>query len=125
MYASGRPLLSLTTKDSGCSSTCHGGGYRRRVAAMPDGRTKEEQRQTAVLKRRRLDSRIALHIFAPMPSVLRELRRRVRAEKSLPRFEPSLPRVAHRPPAGPGWIHEIKHDGFASWRIAKGVSCGS
>ena len=28
-------------------------------------------------------------------------------------------------PAGPGWIHEIKHDGFASWRIAKGVSCGS
>jgi bifunctional non-homologous end joining protein LigD len=112
MYASGRPLLSLTTKDSGCSSTCHGGGYRRRVAAMPHGRTKEEQRQTAVLKRRRLDSRIALHIFAPMPSVLRELRRRVRAEKSLPRFEPSLPRVADKPPVGPGWIHEIKHDGF-------------
>jgi hypothetical protein len=53
-----------------------------------------------------------LHIFAPMPSVLRELRRRVRAEQSLRYFEPSLPRVAHKPPAGPGWIHEIKHDGF-------------
>jgi ATP-dependent DNA ligase len=23
-----------------------------------------------------------------------------------------LPRLALRPPAGPGWIHEIKHDGF-------------
>jgi hypothetical protein len=53
-----------------------------------------------------------LHILAPMPSVLRELRRRVRAEQSLPRFKPSLPRVAHKPPAGPGWIHEIKHDGL-------------
>jgi bifunctional non-homologous end joining protein LigD len=26
--------------------------------------------------------------------------------------EPCLPRLAQRPPAGPGWIHEIKHDGF-------------
>jgi ATP-dependent DNA ligase len=23
-----------------------------------------------------------------------------------------LPRPAREPPAGPGWIHEIKHDGF-------------
>jgi hypothetical protein len=23
-----------------------------------------------------------------------------------------LPRLAKEPPAGPGWIHEIKHDGF-------------
>ena len=23
-----------------------------------------------------------------------------------------LPRLALRPPAGPGWVHEIKHDGF-------------
>jgi bifunctional non-homologous end joining protein LigD len=45
-------------------------------------------------------------------SVTRELRRRVRAEQSLPRFDPCLPRPADRPPAGPGWIHEIKHDGF-------------
>jgi bifunctional non-homologous end joining protein LigD len=27
-------------------------------------------------------------------------------------IEPSLPRSAKEPPAGPGWIHEIKHDGF-------------
>jgi bifunctional non-homologous end joining protein LigD len=45
-------------------------------------------------------------------SVMRELRRRVRAEVSLPRYEPCLPRPAKVPPAGPGWIHEIKHDGF-------------
>ena len=27
-------------------------------------------------------------------------------------FEPCLTRSAKEPPAGPGWIHEIKHDGF-------------
>ena len=47
-----------------------------------------------------------------MPSTTRELQRRLRAEQSLPRFEPCLPRPASEPPAGPGWIHEIKHDGF-------------
>ena len=36
----------------------------------------------------------------------------MRSEQSLPRFEPCLPRPASEPPAGPGWIHEIKHDGF-------------
>jgi bifunctional non-homologous end joining protein LigD len=45
-------------------------------------------------------------------SATRELRRRLSAEKSLPRFEPCLPRLAPQPPTGPGWIHEIKHDGF-------------
>jgi bifunctional non-homologous end joining protein LigD len=25
---------------------------------------------------------------------------------------PCLPRPAQEPPGGPGWIHEIKHDGF-------------
>ena len=39
-------------------------------------------------------------------SVSRELKRQVR------RYEPCLPRPAKLPPAGPGWIHEIKHDGF-------------
>ena len=39
-------------------------------------------------------------------SVSRELRRQVR------RYEPCLPRLAKEPPAGSGWIHEIKHDGF-------------
>jgi bifunctional non-homologous end joining protein LigD len=48
----------------------------------------------------------------PAMSVTHELRRRVRAERSLPRFEPCLPRSAKEPPAGPGWIHEIRHDGF-------------
>jgi hypothetical protein len=48
----------------------------------------------------------------PAMSVTSELRRRVSAEQSLPRYEPCLPRPAKHPPAGPGWIHEIKHDGF-------------
>src|SRR5208283_961200 len=39
-------------------------------------------------------------------SVSPELRRQVR------RYEPCLPRLAKEPPAGSGWIHEIKHDGF-------------
>ncbi len=39
-------------------------------------------------------------------SVSPELKRRVG------RYEPCLPRLAKEPPAGPGWIHEIKHDGF-------------
>src|SRR5271170_6093693 len=41
-----------------------------------------------------------------MLSALRALERPVR------RFDPCLPRPAKRPPAGTGWIHEIKHDGF-------------
>ena len=45
-------------------------------------------------------------------SATREPRRRVRAEQSFPRFEPCLPRSASEPPTGPGWIHEVKHDGF-------------
>jgi bifunctional non-homologous end joining protein LigD len=27
-------------------------------------------------------------------------------------IEPCLPKPVMKPPAGPGWIHEIKHDGF-------------
>jgi bifunctional non-homologous end joining protein LigD len=27
-------------------------------------------------------------------------------------FEPCIPTQADRPPSGPGWVHEIKHDGF-------------
>ena len=34
------------------------------------------------------------------------MRRRVGA------IEPCLPSRAKRPPTGPDWIHEIKHDGF-------------
>jgi hypothetical protein len=27
-------------------------------------------------------------------------------------IEPCLPSPANAPPSGPGWLHEIKHDGF-------------
>jgi bifunctional non-homologous end joining protein LigD len=27
-------------------------------------------------------------------------------------IQPCLPKPAKEPPAGPGWIHKIKHDGF-------------
>jgi ATP-dependent DNA ligase len=27
-------------------------------------------------------------------------------------IEPCLPAPAEKPPTGPGWLHEIKHDGF-------------
>jgi ATP-dependent DNA ligase len=43
---------------------------------------------------------------------MRELRRRIRADRSPRLFDPCLPRPAKQPPAGTGWIHEIKHDGF-------------
>jgi bifunctional non-homologous end joining protein LigD len=43
-------------------------------------------------------------------SVFRELRRRLNRRETS--FEPCLPRPAKQPPAGAGWIHEIKHDGF-------------
>src|SRR5215831_4091390 len=36
-------------------------------------------------------------------------------ERAAPRLgivEPCLPSPAKAPPSGPGWIHEIKHDGF-------------
>jgi bifunctional non-homologous end joining protein LigD len=42
--------------------------------------------------------------FFPSPDHSRMLRR--------PILEPCLPPPAKQPPAGPGWIHEIKHDGF-------------
>jgi len=39
----------------------------------------------------------------------------LRSERAAPRLgiiEPCLPSPAKAPPSGPGWIHEIKHDGF-------------
>jgi ATP-dependent DNA ligase len=38
-------------------------------------------------------------------------------------IEPCLPSPAKVPPSGPGWIHEIKHDGFRimAYRDASGV----
>ena len=59
----------------------------------------------------RLDTVGAAPIFTPM-SVMRDPRRLSRADLSFRPFEPCLPRPAKEPPAGAGWIHEIKHDGF-------------
>jgi len=39
------------------------------------------------------------------------LRDRV-AHRGVGAIERCLPSPAKRPPPGPGWIHEIKHDGF-------------
>jgi bifunctional non-homologous end joining protein LigD len=38
------------------------------------------------------------------------LRERTRAGLGI--IEPCLPSPAKAPPSGPGWLHEIKHDGF-------------
>jgi bifunctional non-homologous end joining protein LigD len=48
-------------------------------------------------------------------------------QRQLKRYQPCLPRPAKAPPAGPGWIHEIKHDGFRilAERDGKGVSLHS
>src|SRR6516165_2986541 len=37
-------------------------------------------------------------------------------------IEPCLPSPAKAPPSGPGWIHEIKHDGFRI--LARGDAAG-
>jgi ATP-dependent DNA ligase len=37
---------------------------------------------------------------------------RERPRPGLGIIEPCLPSPAKAPPSGPGWIHEIKHDGF-------------
>jgi ATP-dependent DNA ligase len=64
-----------------------------------------------------------LHIILPVmsASAMHELRRRARAEGSLHRYEPCLPRPAKQPRAGPDWIHEIKYDGFriVAYRIGR------
>jgi bifunctional non-homologous end joining protein LigD len=44
-----------------------------------------------------------------MAVVYSDLRCRIRRSLT---FEACLPRKAKEPPSGPGWIHEIKHDGF-------------
>jgi bifunctional non-homologous end joining protein LigD len=37
---------------------------------------------------------------------------RERTRPGLGIIQPCLPSPAKAPPSGPGWIHEIKHDGF-------------
>jgi bifunctional non-homologous end joining protein LigD len=57
-----------------------------------------------------------------MSQVLREFRRGI-IERKANVIEPCLPSVAQRPPSGPDWLHEIKHDGFRMmiWRDAGGL----
>jgi len=52
---------------------------------------------------------IAICTNPPMNRIL-PLRSRGAAPSGF--IEPCLPSPADRPPSGPGWIHEIKHDGF-------------
>jgi bifunctional non-homologous end joining protein LigD len=43
---------------------------------------------------------------------VQELIPRRRALRSAAFVEPCIPTFADRPPAGPGWSHKIKHDGY-------------
>jgi ATP-dependent DNA ligase len=45
-----------------------------------------------------------------MSDVLRAIRRNLSPIKT--GFEPRLPSPAKEPPRGPGWLHQIKHDGY-------------
>jgi ATP dependent DNA ligase domain len=36
----------------------------------------------------------------------------IRAARSIGFVPPCIPTRAAKPPAGPGWVHEIKHDGY-------------
>jgi bifunctional non-homologous end joining protein LigD len=37
------------------------------------------------------------------------LARRIRTDGFV---DPCIPSFAHKPPSGPGWVHEVKHDGY-------------
>jgi hypothetical protein len=69
-----------------------------------------------------LDSSSQASYFVGMFSVLREMKRRIAASKAA-FIGPCLPTLAHEPPAGPHWLHEIKHDGYRlqARRDANGV----
>ena len=43
------------------------------------------------------------------------LRTRIRRPADLP--EPCQPTCAAKPPSGPGWIHEIKYDGYRTMAV--------
>lgn len=48
---------------------------------------------------------------AVYPNRMSAFSNRRRVQGSIP-LQPYLPRRAHSPPNGDGWVHEIKHDGF-------------
>jgi ATP-dependent DNA ligase len=57
---------------------------------------------------------IAPMLFRPSPA----------AQRRPPGFiEPCIPTLASRPPTGPQWVHEIKHDGYRL--IARKTATGS
>ena len=70
-------------------------------------RTRSIQRAASRLPPAGSDSTLAAVIFIHPGMSLRE-----RTRPGLGIIEPCLPSPAKAPPAGPGWIHEIKHDGF-------------
>ena len=43
--------------------------------------------------------------------LIERMRKRLAADRAS-FIEPCLPSPAPKPPTGPNWIHEIKHDGF-------------
>jgi bifunctional non-homologous end joining protein LigD len=47
-----------------------------------------------------------------MSRQLIEFRRGLAEIKAASKIEPCLPSPVRKPPSGPGWLHEIKHDGF-------------
>jgi ATP-dependent DNA ligase len=53
------------------------------------------------------DSTLEFSVLIKHPMSLRE-----RTRPGLGIIEPCLPSPAKAPPSGPGWLHEIKHDGF-------------
>src|ERR1700751_496895 len=55
----------------------------------------------------KVSTRLALALRYLYPMLLRSVRSRPNGF-----IEPCLPTPASKPPAGDGWIHEIKHDGF-------------
>jgi ATP-dependent DNA ligase len=42
--------------------------------------------------------------------LIERMRKRLAADSKS--IKPCLPSAADKPPSGPHWIHEIKHDGF-------------
>ena len=57
-------------------------------------------------------SRKPAHVEAYLPGALRA--------RGAGRLHPTLPAFLRRPPAGPGWLHEVKHDGYRIIACKKG-----
>jgi bifunctional non-homologous end joining protein LigD len=47
---------------------------------------------------------------------------RLRTCRPLGYITPCQPAAAHKPPSGPGWIHEVKHDGYPLMARRDGAS---